>query len=150
VGAPRRLQPPPIERSFVEERQRLKIVPNSLGEKPVMKLMFGALIRAAERWRGLRFTEFELVNSQRYARNSTRNIRLQSCRRHGRPNRAFPANRRPDLAKGDVFIDIEANRCKKIRELGARHVVSFEPRSDLFRNMERSVCEIALDQYVTL
>jgi hypothetical protein len=26
----------------------------------VLKLMFGALIRAAERWRGLRFTEFEL------------------------------------------------------------------------------------------
>jgi hypothetical protein len=25
-----------------------------------MKLMLGALIRAAERWRGLRFTEFEL------------------------------------------------------------------------------------------
>jgi hypothetical protein len=25
-----------------------------------LKLMFGALIRAAERWRGLRFTEFEL------------------------------------------------------------------------------------------
>jgi hypothetical protein len=60
VGAPRRLQPPPLERSFVEERRRLKIVPNGLGEKPVMKLMFGALIRAAERSRGLRFTEFEL------------------------------------------------------------------------------------------
>ena len=28
-------------------------------EKPVLKLMFGALVRAAERWRGLRFTEFE-------------------------------------------------------------------------------------------
>jgi hypothetical protein len=26
----------------------------------VLKLMFGALIRAAERWRGLRSTEFEL------------------------------------------------------------------------------------------
>jgi len=26
----------------------------------VLKLMFGALVRAAERWRGLRFTEFEL------------------------------------------------------------------------------------------
>jgi putative transposase len=25
----------------------------------VLKLMFGALIRAADRWRGLRFTEFE-------------------------------------------------------------------------------------------
>jgi putative transposase len=45
---------------FVEERRRLKIIPNGFGEKPILKLMFGALIRAAERWRGLRFTEFEL------------------------------------------------------------------------------------------
>jgi hypothetical protein len=37
--------------------RRLKIVPS---EKPVLKLMFAALIRAAESWRGLRFTEFEL------------------------------------------------------------------------------------------
>jgi len=49
-----------LERLFVEERRRLKIIPNGFGEKPVLKLMFGALIRAAERWRGLRFTEFEL------------------------------------------------------------------------------------------
>ena len=49
-----------LERLFVEERRRLKIIPNGFGEKQVLKLMFGALIRAAERWRGLRFTEFEL------------------------------------------------------------------------------------------
>src|SRR5215207_583924 len=49
-----------LERLFVEERRRLKIIPNAFGEKPVLKLMFGALVRAAERWRGLRFTEFEL------------------------------------------------------------------------------------------
>jgi transposase-like protein len=41
-----------IERLFGEERRRLKIVPNAFGEKPVLKLMFGALIRAAESWRG--------------------------------------------------------------------------------------------------
>ena len=49
-----------LERLFVEERRRLKIIPNGFGEKPVLKLMFGALIRAAERSRVLRFTEFEL------------------------------------------------------------------------------------------
>ena len=49
-----------IERLFGEERRRMKIVPNAFGERPVLKLMFGALIRAAEGWRGLRFTEFEL------------------------------------------------------------------------------------------
>ena len=37
-----------LERLFVEERRRLKIVPDGFGEKPVLKLMFGALIRAAE------------------------------------------------------------------------------------------------------
>src|SRR5215204_1740503 len=49
-----------LERLFVEERRRLKIIPNGFGEKPVLKLMFGALVRAAQRWRGLRFSEFEL------------------------------------------------------------------------------------------
>jgi hypothetical protein len=38
----------------------LKIIANGFGEKPVLKLMFEALVRAAERWRGLRFIEFEL------------------------------------------------------------------------------------------
>jgi putative transposase len=49
-----------LERMFGEERRRLKIIPNGFGEKPVLKFMFGALIFAPERWRGLRFTEFEL------------------------------------------------------------------------------------------
>jgi transposase-like protein len=49
-----------LERLFVEERRRLKIIPNGFGEKPVLKLMFGALIRASAQRRGLRFTEFEL------------------------------------------------------------------------------------------
>jgi transposase-like protein len=48
-----------LERLFVEERRRLKIIPNALGEKPVLKLMFGAMIRAAERWRAVKVTEFE-------------------------------------------------------------------------------------------
>jgi transposase-like protein len=49
-----------LERLFVEERRRLKIIPNGFGEKAVVKLMFAALIRAAERWHGLRFSGFEL------------------------------------------------------------------------------------------
>ena len=48
-----------LERLFVEERRRLKIIPNAWGERPVLKLMFGAMTRAAERWRRVRFTEFE-------------------------------------------------------------------------------------------
>ena len=48
-----------LERLFVEERRRLKIIPNAFGERPVLKLMFGAMIRAAERWRAIKFTDFE-------------------------------------------------------------------------------------------
>jgi putative transposase len=48
-----------LERLFVEERRRLKIIPNTWGERPVLKLMFGAMTRAAERWRAIRFTDFE-------------------------------------------------------------------------------------------
>jgi transposase-like protein len=48
-----------LERLFVEERPRLKIIPNAFGERAVLKLMFGALIRAAERWRSVKVTEFE-------------------------------------------------------------------------------------------
>ena len=48
-----------LERLFVEERRRLKIIPNAFGEKAVLKLMFGAMTRAAERWRAVRITEFE-------------------------------------------------------------------------------------------
>ncbi len=46
-----------LERLFVEERRRLK--PNAFGERAVLKLMFGALIRAAERWRSVKITESE-------------------------------------------------------------------------------------------
>jgi hypothetical protein len=85
------------KRLFVEERRRLKIVPNGFGEKPVMKLMFGALICAAERSRGLRFTEFELRQLTALRKELDEEyIRLQSRRRHGHPNRAFPANRHLD------------------------------------------------------
>ena len=31
----------------------------TFGERPVLKLMFGAMTRAAERWRSIRCTDFE-------------------------------------------------------------------------------------------
>jgi len=40
-----------LERLFLEERRRLKIIANTFGEKAVLKLMFAAMTRAAERWR---------------------------------------------------------------------------------------------------
>jgi len=48
-----------LERLFVEERRRLKIIPNAIGDRAVLKLMFGVTIRAAERWRAIRVSELE-------------------------------------------------------------------------------------------
>ena len=48
-----------LERLFLEERRRLKIIPNAFGEKRVLKLMYGAMTRAAERWRAVKITNFE-------------------------------------------------------------------------------------------
>jgi transposase-like protein len=48
-----------LERLFLEERRRLKIIPNAFGEKAVLKLMFAAMKRAAERWRAIKVTGFE-------------------------------------------------------------------------------------------
>ena len=48
-----------LERLFLEERRRTKIIPHAFGERPVLKLMYAAVIRAADRWRGLTVGEFE-------------------------------------------------------------------------------------------
>jgi mutator family transposase len=66
------------ERLFVEERRRLKIIPNAFGEKAVIKLMFGALARAAERWRSVKVAEFERRQLTPASR-STRNIPRHAC-----------------------------------------------------------------------
>jgi transposase-like protein len=48
-----------VERLFVDDRQCLMIIPNAFEEKSVIKLLFGAMIRAAERRRAIRVTNFE-------------------------------------------------------------------------------------------
>jgi len=48
-----------LERLFGEERRRTKVIPHAFGERAVLKLMYAALIRAAERWRGIKVSEFE-------------------------------------------------------------------------------------------
>src|SRR4051794_34260887 len=53
-----------LERLFVEERRRLKIIPNAFGERAVLKLMFGALIRAAERWRSIKVRQINAVRKE--------------------------------------------------------------------------------------
>ena len=67
-----------LERLFVEQRRRLKIIPHAFGEKAVLKLMFGAMIRAAERWRAIRVSELE--------RRQMRAVREELDREYEAPN----------------------------------------------------------------
>src|SRR6266513_274309 len=49
-----------LERLFGEERRRTKVIPHAFGERAVLKLMYAALIRAAQTWRRVVISEFEL------------------------------------------------------------------------------------------
>jgi hypothetical protein len=59
-----------LERRFLEERRRTKIIPHAFGERPVLKLMYAAVIRAADRWRGIRSASSRSGNSERSATSS--------------------------------------------------------------------------------
>jgi transposase len=48
-----------LERFLIEERRRTKIISHALRERPVLKPMYAAVIRAADRWRGISVGEFE-------------------------------------------------------------------------------------------
>lgn len=48
-----------LERLFREERRRMNAAGTLFGERAVLKLMFAALVRASDRWRGIHITEFE-------------------------------------------------------------------------------------------
>jgi len=49
-----------IERSFVEERRRTKVIPGFLTEKSALKLVFSTLLRASRRWNRVTFTPLEI------------------------------------------------------------------------------------------
>ena len=61
-----------LERSFGEERRRSKVVPKFRSEKECLKLVFSVLWRASERWRGVRFSEHERKQLERYIEAKTR------------------------------------------------------------------------------
>jgi putative transposase len=48
-----------LERSFVEERRRTKVIPRLMDEKSAMKLMFATLMRVSERWSRVSISELE-------------------------------------------------------------------------------------------
>jgi putative transposase len=48
-----------LERSFLEERRRTKVIPRLMDEKSAMKLVFATLIRVSERWSRVSVSELE-------------------------------------------------------------------------------------------
>jgi hypothetical protein len=89
-----------LERLFLEERRRLKIIPNAFGERPVLKLMFGAMIRAAERWRAIKVTDFE--------RRQMTAVRQQLDQEHdaaSRPRRPRQHGALPPIYPADLGVD---------------------------------------------
>ena len=48
-----------IERSFLEERRRTKVIPRFFTEQSCLKLAFATLWQASQRWQGVRMSEFE-------------------------------------------------------------------------------------------
>lgn len=50
-----------IERAFVEEKRRTKIIPQHQNEKGAMKLVFGVLIRASYHWRRINMSQLDLT-----------------------------------------------------------------------------------------
>jgi transposase-like protein len=48
-----------VERAFVEERRRTKVIPHLFDEGSLVHLVYGVLIRVSERWNKKSFSEFE-------------------------------------------------------------------------------------------
>jgi len=48
-----------LERSFLEERRRTKVIPRFFTERSCLKLAFVSLWQASQRWQGVRMSEFE-------------------------------------------------------------------------------------------
>lgn len=49
-----------IERSFLEQKRRTKVIPRFFTEKSCLKLVFATLWQASQRWHGVRMGELEL------------------------------------------------------------------------------------------
>lgn len=50
-----------IERAFVEEKRRTKIIPAHYNEKGAIKLVYGVLIRASNKWQSVSMSELDLT-----------------------------------------------------------------------------------------
>lgn len=63
-----------LERLFQEERRRTKVIPHAFGERAVLKLMYASLIRASQRWKSIKVTEFERRQLEEIKRELNQNF----------------------------------------------------------------------------
>ena len=57
-----------MERSWVEERRRTKVIPRFRDERSCLKLVFATLIRASRRWMRVRMTELQWAQLEQLRR----------------------------------------------------------------------------------
>ncbi|HET6567377.1 MAG TPA: IS256 family transposase [Rhodothermales bacterium] len=50
-----------LERAFVEEKRRTKVIPQHVNERGAVKLVYAVLVRASRRWQRVRMTPLELA-----------------------------------------------------------------------------------------
>jgi len=48
-----------LERSFLEARRRIKVIPRFFAERSCLKLLFAALWSASQHWQGVRMSDLE-------------------------------------------------------------------------------------------
>jgi len=87
-----------LERLFGEERRRMKIVANAFGERAVLKLMYAALIRASESWRGIQMKPFEVkqleaIGAELDAEHKRRHVPAKTTSEGASPSRNSSRNR---------------------------------------------------------
>jgi transposase-like protein len=70
-----------LERAFVEQRRRTKIIPGFLTEKSCLKLAFATLWQTSQRWQRVRMTEFERQQLRQLRREL--NLSPPSANDHG-------------------------------------------------------------------
>jgi len=81
--------------------RRLKIIPNGFAERAVLKLMFSAMTRAAERWHAIRISDFQrrqmTAVKREFDQEYEARIGLLTSRQRMHPTPEFPAHGELDL-----------------------------------------------------
>ena len=72
-----------LERLFLEERRRTKIIPHAFDERAVLKLMYASLIRASDTWRRVVISEFESRQLEQLREYLNRRHALRVCHHDG-------------------------------------------------------------------